>query len=101
MTKELANGKVNTHGYEVEVSGWEAPDGKVIYNAYVEIPNSQYLRTSYIGYDASYRDGDVIGVDTNHKCYDGYSGAELAIIALEMIQRIIERCELVLKKEET
>jgi len=39
---------------------------KVNWTAYVELKNSQYLSDSYLGFP-SYREGDVIGTDTDRE----------------------------------
>jgi len=100
---------VNILGYNVEVHRWNRTSKlamsfgekeNILYNAYVEIPNSKYLKQSYVGYDATWREDDVLGVDTMENWLENKPEHVKLRYALDKITRIIQRCVDVLEPED-
>ena len=83
-------------GRKVTLLSWTPVGSNIVYNAYVTIPNSRYLKLDVLGTDATYRNGDEIGVDSVHRRLDDKSEEEKTRYCVNAIKRIIEKCERVL-----
>ena len=75
---------------------WKPIDGKIVYNVYVIIPNSRYLKLGVLGTDVTYREDDEIGVDTAHRWLEDKPEENKIQYCVNAIRRIIEKCERVL-----
>ena len=72
-------------GYRVEVrkvNTW--------FCAYARLPDHEVLSDTYLGYP-TFREGDWVGVDTNHSYHQGYTDLQKFESALEQIKGIIEQ----------
>ncbi len=96
---------LNINGFEVEVrkADYTRTKGKsmklvktIYFNAYVELKGSNILSESFLNYP-TYREGDVLGVDTNHAHNDGQGEADRLADALQQIGSIILRYKEVVK----
>ena len=86
----------NILGKKVVIVSWTPRDGDIIFNAYVIIPNSRHLRLEILGNDATYRDGDEVGVDSAHRWLEGRSSYRKIRYCLNAVKRVIENCRVVL-----
>lgn len=78
----------NIRGHRVEVRQHKI--GKdVIFNAYVKLKDSNVLSDTFLGHP-TYREGDVLGVDTAHARNEGQSEVRRLADALHQIESIIE-----------
>jgi len=75
---------------------WQPIGGNTVYNVYVIIPNSRYLKLEVFGTDVTYREDDEIGVDTAHRRIEDKGDVEKIRYCVNAIKRIIEKCERVL-----
>jgi hypothetical protein len=94
--------RTNILGHDVEVHRWVRPGEPVdvVYNAYVEIKNSRYLKKSYIGYDITLQEDDILGVDSAKNWASEYEEHDKLRIVLDQIQGVIEKVLEVLEVEE-
>ena len=92
--EELKVSKIS--GRKVVWVTWKPIDGKTVYNVYVVIPNSRYLKVEVLGTDVTYRGGDEIGVDSAHRWLDDMVEEDRIQYCVNAIKRIIENCGKVL-----
>ena len=82
---------MNIHGHSVSIHRWEGSNGNPIYNAYVTIQNSRYIKLPE-GI-CTYRNEDEVGVDTGKTYQKDYSETKKLLIAIEEITKLIEICQ--------
>ena len=96
MREKTEYDQINVLGFEVSTCSTKMYDGSINVNAYVTIPNSRYLKSEYLGSDATFRDGDEIGVDTGRPYQRDWTEAKKIINAVKQIEGIIVQCNLAL-----
>ena len=87
--------RLNILGCEVSIYRWPCGDGKIMFNAYAVIPDSQFLDSLALG-NPTFRDGDEVGVDTAHKFNDTQPEGEKLMCALNEIEKIIMKAGAIL-----
>jgi hypothetical protein len=92
-------GLINVAGKQVNIREVKLSSEAIWYNAYVEFKGSSAVKDDYISW-ATFRDGNIIGVDTMHSYNDELTQAEKLIDAIHQIGHIIERLNEVLKEEQ-
>ena len=75
-------------GSDLEIALRQVGKGKTVnWTAYVELKNSQYLSDEFLGYP-TYRDGDIVGVDTDRE--SRYGSPDMTLLtAMQHMTNII------------
>jgi hypothetical protein len=65
-------------------------DKKTVFDAYAELKNSKVLSESFLGHP-TFRDEDIVGVDTAHSFNEKQTEAEKLLSAINQLTFIIEK----------
>ena len=93
-TKSL--GTINVAGREVNIREMDIVI-EVFYNAYVEISGSHVLSDEALNYP-TYRNGDILGVDTGHLFNKSQTQVDKLIDAIKQITEVIQSADKALAK---
>ena len=77
--------------FVLNIAGFRAEIRKVEtwFCAYVKLPNHRVFSDTYLGHP-TFREGDWVGVDTNHSYHQDYTELQKFMSAIEQITSIIE-----------
>ena len=89
-------GLINVAGKQVNIREIKLGNEAIWYNAYVDFKGSSAVKDDYISW-ATFREGDIIGVDTMHSYNDEQTQAQKLIDAIHQIEHIIEKLNEVLE----
>ena len=89
-------GIINVAGKEVNIREVDMQI-EIFYDAYVELKGSHLLSDEALDYP-TYRDDDIVGVDTGHAYNEDQTPAEKVIDAIKQITEVIESAETALAK---
>jgi hypothetical protein len=89
-------GIINVAGKEVNIREMDLHT-EIFYNAYVELKGSHMLSDEALNYP-TYRNEDIVGVDTGHTYNEDQTPAEKLIDAIKQITEVIQAADKVLSK---